>query len=157
MKLPAKFVNITLSLSILGSFSTSPAIADSIPRTQTTFTTTGLGGVEVIPYINGNNQIAYIDFQSADWSNIEYVYYNFTYNTTAQGTKRGVEGSFIPSQVTMNQYGGETYYRQMLLFGTCSKNVCTYDPNPTNVQITVNTNMISGSVDQYTTVLSITN
>ena len=109
----------------------------------------------MIPYVSGNRDFSFVDFASKNFSNIAYVYFNFNYNTTAPGTKRGVEGSFVPYYEKFLEYNGVPYVRRQLLFGTCSKNVCTYDPKPTGVKITVNTKMKSGSVDQYTRIISI--
>jgi len=145
------------AIVLLASLVVGPALAQELPRSQTTWTTTGEGGVDVIPYIQGNRQLAFVDFQSKNFDDIQYVYFNFTYNTTAQGTKRGVEGSFVPALETFKYFDGVPYVRRQLLFGTCSKNVCTYDPNPRDVKITVNTKMKSGPVDQYTRVINVPN
>src|SRR3989344_8012319 len=82
------------------------ASAESIPRTQTAYIQTG-DGVDVIPYIRGGRKEAFVDFQSSNkFNNVQYVYFNFNYNTTAQGTKRGVEGSFIPENEKFDYFGG---------------------------------------------------
>lgn len=145
------------SASVIASLLAGPALAVEPPRSQTVWTQTGEGPVEVIPYVRGGRQLAFVDFSSKNFSDIQYIYFNFNYNTTAPGTKRGVEGSFIPANEKLLEFGGVPYVRRQLLFGTCSGNVCTYDPNPRDVKITVNVKMKSGPVDQYTRVISVPN
>jgi len=139
-------------------FSPVSAATQELPRTQTIWSqVSGDGGVNVYPYIWSRQAMA-VDFGSKDFSNIEYVYFNLNYDADVEATKRGVEGSFIPYYVQneLKDYKGEPYFRKEFNFGTCSKNVCKYDANPRNIKITVNTNMKSGKVDQYTRVISIT-
>jgi|SRR3989344_4495941 len=129
-----------------------PALAAS--RTGTVYETTGQG-VDVIPYIRSDTNAIFVDFEHANFNNIEYIYYNLNYDTDEPAKIRGVEGSFIPSQKPYSGYfNGKPYFRHELLFGTCSKNVCKYDRGTRNVKLTVNTNYLTGSVDQYTKVLT---
>ncbi|MCR4324908.1 MAG: hypothetical protein NUV69_04460, partial [Candidatus Curtissbacteria bacterium] len=132
-----------------------PANAQT-PRTQTIWTQSG-EGVNVIPYVEGGRRWAFVDFESKAFSNIQYVYFNFTYDHSGPGKKGGVEGSFIPGNETVKHYNGVPYIRRALIFGACSRNVCTYEPNPKNVKLTVNTKMKSGPVDQYTRILNVPN
>ena len=131
---------------------TLPSFAAS--RTGTVYNTTG-DGVDVIPYVRSDQNALFVDFEHPNFNNIEYIYYNLNYDTDEPATKRGVEGSFIPSQKTPSgHFNGRPYFRHELLFGTCSKNVCKYDKGVRNVKLTVNTNYLTGAVDQYTKVLT---
>lgn len=136
---------------------TLPANAENLPRTQTIWSQlTGNGGVSVYPYIWSNQSMA-VDFESKDFSNIEYVYFNLSYDANVEGGRRGVEGSFIPSNFEKDYryYNGTPYIRKEFNFGTCSKSVCNYDANPRNIKLTVNTKMKSGNVSQYTKLINI--
>ena len=62
------------------------------------------------------------------------VSYMLIYKTNGQ--EEGAGGSVKPSQ-------GSTTSRE-LLFGTCSKNVCRYHPNITNMSFEVTAQLISG-------------
>ena len=155
MNISHKIGTAVVSAAFVASLATGSVLAVTDSRTQTIWASSGDGGVDVIPYIRGTRDFAFVDFASKDFSNISYVYFNLNYNTTAPGTKRGVEGSFAPYYEKFLEYGGVPYTRRQLLFGTCSKNVCTYDPKPTGVKLTVNTKMKTGQVDQYTRVISI--
>lgn len=153
----AGLIVLTLALAFM-LLNPINAATQELPRTQTIWSqVSGDGGVNVIPYIWSKRAMA-VDFESKDWDNIEYVYFNLNYNTTDEGTKRGVEGSFIPYYIQneFKDYKGVPYFRKEFNFGTCSKNVCKWDSNPRDIKITVNTNMKSGKVDQYTRVISIT-
>ncbi len=155
-----KIVTALTSAALVASLA-APAFADTDPRTGTTWTTaTGAGGVNVIPYVRSDRNAMFVDFESSDnFANVAYIYFNMTYNSDALGNvgvKRGVEGSFIPSQQTpFLSYNGKSYVRRQIYFGTCSNNVCTFDPNVRNVKIQVNTKYTSGPVDQYTKVLTV--
>jgi len=132
-------------------------------RTVTPWTTTVTSekGVGVIPYLwadAAGRRIMFVDFESKDFDNIEYVYYNLEYDTHEHDTIRGVEGSFIPSQNAPDgEWEGIPYYRKRIDMGICSGNDCVYHNKPTNVMLTVNTNMLEGQVDQYTKVIKFPN
>lgn len=147
-------LGLVTALSLVAS---ANAATTELPRTQTIWSqASGDGGVNIIPYI-WNRQSMAVDFESKDFPNIEYVYFNLNYNTDAGGTKRGVEGSFVPYYVQneLKSFKGVPYFRKEFNFGTCSKNVCKWDPNPRDIKITVNTKMKSGKVAQYTRVITI--
>lgn len=151
---------LSLGLSCLAaaSFLMSPVLADTDPRTGTVWTTSGTQGVKVIPYIRSDRNALFVDFESSNnFNNVQYIYFNLQYNADTLGNigvLRGVEGSFIPSQLMpYPTYMGNPYIRKQIYFGTCSGTVCTYDPNVRNVKLTVNTKYASGPVDQYTQVL----
>lgn len=158
MNISRKIITVLASVALAASVLVGPALADTDPRTQTIWMSSGTGGADVIPYLNGNKQLMFVDFSSKDFGNIDYVYFNLTYNADSLGNvgvKRGLEGSFAPYYETKNSFGGVAYIRKQLLFGTCSSNVCTYDPNVRNIKLTVNTKMHSGQVAQYTKVLTV--
>ncbi|GEM_PF-2067771 len=158
MNISRKIITALASAALVASLVAGPALADTDSRTQTIWMSSGTGGADVIPYLNGNKQLMFVDFSSKDFGNIDYVYFNLIYNADSLGNvgvKRGLEGSFVPYYETKNSFGGVPYIRKQLLFGTCSNNVCTYDPNVRNVKLTVNTKMHSGQVAQYTKVLTI--
>ena len=152
-QISAKVFLILLAFLALVLIWVYPALAVS-PRTQTVYETTGQG-VDVIPYVRSDKHAIFVDFEHQNFDNIEYIYYNLNYDTDEPGKIRGVEGSFIPSQKEYSgYYNGKPYFRHELLFGTCSKNVCKYDRGVRNVKLTVNTNYLTGQVDQYTKVLT---
>lgn len=158
MNISKKIVTALASAALMVSLLAGPALADTDPRTQTIWMSSGSGGVDIVPYLNGNKQLMFVDFSSKDFGNIDYVYFNLTYKSDVLGNvgvKRGLEGSFAPYYETKKDFGGVPYIRKQLLFGTCSKNDCTYDPNVRDIKITVNTKMHSGQVAQYTKVLTV--
>lgn len=131
---------------------TSPAFA---VRTTTVWTEAGNGGVNVYPYIWSGKDNFFLDFESDDFNNIEYIYYNVEYDTDEQATKRGFEGSIAPSLVEpYGVYQNLPYYREHIPLGTCSGNTCVYHRNVRNLHLTVNTKMLNGPIDQYTKILS---
>lgn len=135
----------------------SPALAaPAMPRTSTTWTTVGKDGVDIIPYVRSDKKALWVDFESANFKNIDYVYYNLNYDTDEQDTKRGIEGSFNPNLSEISAYyKNKPYFRKLLMLGVCSANACVYHNNPRSVTLTVNTKMKSGKISQYTRVLSI--
>ncbi len=146
--------------ALLSSTLPAPVLADTDPRTGTIWMTSGTGGVNVVPYVRSDRRAMFVDFESPDnFNNIQYIYFNLTYNADTMGhigIKRGVEGSFIPSQQQpYKSYNGKPYIRKQIYFGTCSNKVCAFDPNVRNVKLQVNTKYASGQVDQYTKVLTI--
>lgn len=151
-----KFSLTAITLVTALAFVTSAnAATTELPRTQTIWQqTSGDGGVNLYPYVWSRQSMA-VDFESKDFSNIEYIYFNLNYDADVEATKRGVEGSFIPDSKDFRHYKGVPYIRKEFNFGTCSKNVCKYDGNPRNIKLTVNTKMKSGKVAQYTRVITV--
>lgn len=158
MNITRKIVSGVASVALLASLAVGPVLAADPPRTQTKFTFSGEAPVEVVPYVHGSKRLMFVDFSAKDFGNIQYIYFNLTYNADSLGNigvKRGLEGSFLPTNEKTLEYSGVPYIRKQLNFGTCSRAVCTYDPNVRKVKLTVNVKMKSGSVDQYTTVLTV--
>lgn len=152
MKNSARFF-VFINIIVIFFFSVSPVSA-VLPRTQTLWTTTNEDGVDVIPYVRVDKKALFVDFEDKNFSNIEYIYYNLKYDSDGS-IKRGIEGSFVPvASDYFGYYQGRPYFRRELVLGTCSKGVCTYHQKPHNVKLTINTNLLSGKIDQYTKVLS---
>ena len=161
MNISKKIATIAAAVSLATSLFAWPAFADTDPRTSTIWMSTNTDGVNVIPYVRSDKNALFVDFESSDnYNNIQYIYFNLTYNADTLGNigvKRGVEGSFIPSKETPYlYYKDKPYIRKQIYFGTCSNNICTYDPNVRNLKIQVNTKFASGPIDQYTKTLTIT-
>lgn len=135
-------------------------IAVSIPayaaRTQTVWTTSGAGGVDVIPYVRVDKKALFVDFEHSDFDSIDYIYYNLNYDTDEPESKRGVEGTIYPRVTDITAYyEGRPYIRRELVFGTCSQGVCDYYRNPKSMKLTVNTKFFSGKVVEHTEVIGI--
>lgn len=155
MKNCPKLKILLSSILVIASFFVVPPVLAVAKRTQTIWTMSG-EGLNVIPYVRVDKKALLVDFEDKDFKNIEYIYYNLNYDSDESRTKRGIEGSFIPSLTKPSgHYEGRPYYRIELVLGTCSQNVCTYHGNPRNVKLTVNTKMLSGKIEQYTQVLTI--
>lgn len=148
---------IALSASAVTALSLAlPALAATTPRSTTIWQTTGdTGVVDVIPYVKADKKGLFVDFESRNFKNVDYIYFNLNYNTNEEGTKRGVEGYFYPRISELKPYGGAQYIRKEFTFGTCSKNVCKYDRGVRDVKLTVKTHMAIGKVASYTKVLTI--
>lgn len=112
-------------------------------------------GVDVIPYIRGDRKAIFVDFEGS-FSNVESIYYNLNYDSNENGTKRGIEGTIIPSPNQYSgTYSGNRYIRREYALGVCSKNICTYHSNPRNLKLTVKIKMKSGVVREDTKILEI--
>lgn len=112
-------------------------------------------GVDVIPYIRGDRKAIFVDFEG-NFTNVESINYNLNYDTNENGTKRGVEGTVVPSPGKFDgTYNGNRYIRREYVLGTCSKNVCTYHSSPRNFKLTVKIKMKSGAVREDTKILEI--
>lgn len=64
------------------------------------------------------------------------ITYSLTY--TANGIAHGAQGTVSPA--------GETSTTRELLFGTCSKNVCTYHYNITNARLEIKSKLKNGII-----------
>jgi len=145
----SSFITIFLLILLV-----SPVSAVS-PRTHTLWTVAGAAsGVNVIPYIRIDKRAMFVDFEDKDFSNVRYIYYKLEYESDGV-TKRGIEGSFVPvSGAWYAYYQGKPYFRKELTLGTVSGEIYYYHNNPHDIKLTVNTNMLSGKIEQYTQVLS---
>lgn len=100
--------------------------------------TTG-GSVSIYPRLRGDRRALLITFSNIKSANgISYI---LTYTTNGQ--QEGAGGSVRPSE-------GATAYRE-LLFGTCSKKVCRYHSNISNMKLEVTVELKSGkkSITRY--------
>ena len=89
-------------------------------------------GISVTPKLRSDRQALNVYF--GNLQNAKSVSYMLIYKTNGQ--EEGVGGSVNPS-------GRNTASRE-LLFGTCSKNVCRYHPNITNMSFEVTAQLTSG-------------
>jgi len=128
----------------------APALAI---RTTSVWQTVSGGGVGMIPYVWSGKNNLYIDFESKNFDNIEYVYYDLLYDTNEVARSKRLQGSFVPTITTpYGEYNGVPYYRRLLPLGTRSGSTWNYHKDPRNVKLTVNTKMFTGQIDQYTAV-----
>ena len=104
--------------------------------------------------MNANYHYMLLDMQRTSFTNVEYLHYNLNY-TTAGGVNRGAEGTIYPwlTKAT-NFYQGSPFYRQVVVLGACSRNVCTYDTNPSGYKLTITTKYF-GSAKTDSTVASV--
>lgn len=89
-------------------------------------------GISVTPKLRSDRQALNVYF--GNLQNAKSVSYMLIYKTNGQ--EEGAGGSVNPS-------GRNTASRE-LLFGTCSKNVCRYHPNITNMSFEVTAQLTSG-------------
>lgn len=88
-------------------------------------------GISVAPKLRRDRQALIVNF--GNLQNTQSVSYMLVYKTNGQ--EEGAGGSIKPS-------GGNA--TRELLFGTCSKNVCRYHPNITNMSFEVTAQLTSG-------------
>ena len=88
-------------------------------------------GISVAPKLRPDRQALLVYF--GNLQNAQSVSYMLIYKTNGQ--EEGAGGSVKPSE------GNAT---RELLFGTCSKNVCRYHPNITNMSFEVTVQLTSG-------------
>ena len=88
-------------------------------------------GISVTPKLRLDRQALVVYFSNLQ--NAQSVSYMLIYKTNGQ--EEGAGGRVLPSE------GNAT---RELLFGTCSKNVCRYHPNITNMSFEVTAQLTSG-------------
>lgn len=88
-------------------------------------------GISVTPKLRRDRQALIVYF--GNLQNAQSVSYMLIYKTNGQ--QEGAGGSVRPSEGNANRE---------LLFGTCSKNVCRYHPNITNMSFEVTAQLTSG-------------
>lgn len=149
-----KFASVAAGTLLLLS-AVTPAFAAS-PRTYSTWTTSNAGGVTVIPYVRVDKKGMFVDFEAANFKNIDSIYYNLNIDTDEPESLRGVEGTFWPRGIAISgYYKNKPYYRRELTFGTCSRDTCTYYRNPHNLKLTVTTKFLTGKLKEHTQVITI--
>lgn len=125
-----KTIIFLILLSGLAVLTTSPALAK---KKLSVGGQTGAGGnvFTVSPRLRGDHLALNIYFGGLNLTNS--VSYTLSY--TSSGIAQGVAGTIKPA--------GNSISRQ-LLFGTCSKNVCRYHQNITDMRLVVTSSMKSG-------------
>lgn len=88
-------------------------------------------GISVTPKLRNDRHALLVYFSNLQ--NAESVSYMLIYQTNGQ--QEGAGGSVKPSEGNASRE---------LLFGTCSKNVCRYHPNITNMKLEVTAQLKSG-------------
>lgn len=123
-------------LAIAFVFSSEQAIAKTLPQTKSSGKTViqraSGAGVSVFPKLRRDRQALIVTF--GNLQNASTVSYTLVYTTN--GREEGAGGSVRPSE-------GSSASRE-LLFGTCSKNVCRYHANITNMRLEVISKLKSG-------------
>lgn len=126
-----KFAVLTLVLFFLIIF-TKNTDAKTLPQAvktgqkQTTAIKNAVGtGISVSPSLRRDRRALIVNF--ANLQNAQSVSYLLTYKTGVQD--EGARGTLT--------LGGSTKTTEQLLFGTCSKNVCTYHTNISNARLEV--------------------
>ncbi len=132
-------VIITIFLFLLFLFFPLEASAKVLPQAHTTGSgktvapkSTTTSKTMVTAKLRGDRKALLVYF--GNLQNATNVSYTLIYNT--QGRQEGAGGS-------IRQEEGNTTTRE-LLFGTCSKNVCTYHSNITNMKLEVTGQLTSG-------------
>lgn len=122
------------ALIFLFSFYTEAVHAGKIlPQSKSSKITVSSGtGISVTPRLRSDRQALLIYF--GNLQNANSVSYMLIYQTNGQ--QEGAGGSVRVSE-------GNTTSRE-LLFGTCSKNVCRYHQNITNMKLEVTAELKSG-------------
>lgn len=100
--------------------------------TKSTPYKTSTSTVTVSPKLRKDRQALIVYFSNLQ--NAKSVSYTLIYSTNGQQEAAG--GSITPS--------GQTSTSRELLFGTCSKNVCRYHTNLSNMRLEVNADLKSG-------------
>lgn len=84
-------------------------------------------GPEVTLTPDQNKQLVMLKITKIS-ADIKKIDYELVYNTN--NVQRGVLG-------TLDLKAGEDFVEKKILLGSCSKNICVYDKNVTNLQLTV--------------------
>lgn len=131
-----KKIIIIIVLFVAMLFFPSYAKAKMLPQAKTGKVTSvkqSVGtGIVVSARLRGDRKALLVYF--ANLQNATNVSYTLIYKTA--GREEGAGGSIRTSE-------GNTASRE-LLFGTCSKNVCTYHSNVTNMKLEVTAQLKSG-------------
>lgn len=130
-----KILLIIVSIFVFSIFIQEVSAAKVLPQsksnTKTVVKKSQGSGISVAPKLRRDRQALIVNF--GNLQNAQSVSYMLVYKTNGQS--EGAGGSVKPSE------GNAT---RELLFGTCSKNVCRYHPNITNMSFEVTTKLTSG-------------
>lgn len=91
-----------------------------------------LSRIIIKPKIRSDRLALIVNFNNLDQASS--ILYELTYE--ADGIPQGVRGTITPA--------GENSTQRELLFGTCSRNVCTYHQNIKNMKFTATSTLKSG-------------
>lgn len=106
-------------------------LPQSKPNSKTVVKKSQGSGISVVPKLRRDRQALIVYF--GNLQNAQSVSYMLIYKTNGQ--TEGAGGSVKPSEGTATRE---------LLFGTCSKNVCRYHPNITNMRFEIEAQLTSG-------------
>lgn len=129
---------ITLSVFLLLAFSlfflhAMPAEAKKkIVRQKSSSYSTSAKKPIISPALRSGRKALIVNFSNLQTASS--ISYELTYNSN--GTTQGVIGTIAPN--------GQTAISRELLFGTCSKNVCTYHTNIEGMKFVVTSTLTSG-------------
>lgn len=128
---------VVISIFIFTLSFQSLALAKTLPQSKggkkaITSQKTSTKGISVSPKLRSDRKALSIYF--GNLQNAQSISYMLIYKTNGQ--EEGAGGSVNPAQ-------GNTATRE-LLFGTCSKNVCRYHANITNMKLEVTADLKSG-------------
>jgi len=129
-----KKILIIIAFVFLFSFIKNEAYARTLPQARTSKTTlpkTQSASIGVTPKIRSDRHALIIYFSNLQ--NAESISYMLIYKTNGQD--EGAGGSVKPSEGSASRE---------LLFGTCSKNVCRYHTNLSNMSLEVKAQLKSG-------------
>ncbi len=133
MKKGAGFIiTLILLFSLVPEINAAKILPQSKSNTKTVTKQSQGSGISVAPKLRRDRQALLVYF--GNLQNAQSVSYMLIYKTNGQ--EEGAGGSVNPSL-------GNTANRE-LLFGTCSKNVCRYHPNITNMIFEVRAQLKSG-------------
>lgn len=128
---------VVISIFIFTLFFQSLALAKTLPQSKggkkATVSKKSVGvGITVTPRLRVDRKALLVYFGGLQ--NANSISYMLIYKTNGQ--EEGAGGSVNPVQ-------GNTATRE-LLFGTCSKNVCRYHANITNMKLEISADLKSG-------------
>jgi len=126
------FLTFIFTLSLFYSF-TLPVDAKKIIVRRTASTSSTVSNKPIIrPSLRADRKALSVSFSNLQTASS--ISYELTYDSN--GITQGVIGTITPS--------GQTIATRELLFGTCSKNVCTYHTNITGMKFVVTSTHTSG-------------
>lgn len=126
-----RIAKVTLGLLVM-VFLFNPPVAEAKKKLAARKTVSqGVSGVIVSPRLRADRRALLVNFGNLTLANS--VSYTLSY--TANGIPQGVAGTITPTENTASRE---------LLFGTCSKNVCTYHRNITGMKFGVASSLKSG-------------
>ena len=128
------FLSVLFLSLIAYHFFPSPVLAAKprVWKTTQKSTATSAGRPTYSVKLRSDRKALNITFNNVNTANS--VTYELTY--LSGDLEKGVFGSILPKE--------GNYATRSLLFGTCSKNVCTYHPNISNMQLKITAKLKTG-------------